>query len=1075
MHSEYYFDEKQRFVIENYDCKQTLSSFLPGIAGVKGIPMWTFYVNRGQGVCSFGIRDKNSPIMEFSPAHIAYQQVTMKGFRTFIKRKDQAFVYEPFQPVQDREQLQRRMIISANELIVEEVNQAVGIKTEVRYVHLAETEVAGLVRELKVTNISDQEQSIELLDGVPEILPAGIENQAYKEVGNLLRSWMDVHYPAENLPVYRVRASIGDEAEVKEIKNGHFYFSFADDHQLLSPIVDSSLIFGEDTSLQHPIRFSKESLSTLLDQKQITVNKVPCGFTPFSKTLLAEESFTLYTVIGHTNNEQRLTALLPSYSTSAFIQEKQTIATKLVEQLTKDVETKTSSDRFDSYCKQSYLDNLLRGGYPNVLENHKEGFIYHIYSRKHGDLERDYNFFTIAPEFYSQGNGNYRDMNQNRRNDVFFEPKAGLFNVRMFMSLVQMDGYNPLLVKGSTFKINVKQETELRSILAKHVPDNYQEMLALLQHSFTPGQVLAFLSDHTLLDHVDSDALLTDILSFSEQQIEASHGEGYWIDHWTYNFDLIENYLSVFPDFEKEFLLLDNSYRYFDSPIRIHPRKYKYVETDRGVRQYHGITVDHEKQEKLSMNVETTNWLRVAGESGEIYQTNLFVKLLTLVLTKFSSLDPAGIGMEMEAGKPGWNDAMNGLPGLMGSSVGEVAELKRIVHYLLEKVTQYSDVEVYLPIELLEFYQAINDCLEQYNQNQLTDFDYWDQVSLAREHYRDKIRFGITGAERALTLETLKRALTFYNDKLMQAIEKAEVLGDGIVPTYFIYEVEDYQYYLNDHGEQVKDDNGLPFVNVKAFSDPIKLPYFLEGPTRVLKINKDKRKAQEQYQKVKASDLYDRKLKMYKTSEDLSDQSFEIGRIKAFTPGWLERESIFLHMSYKYLLELLRGDMVEAFYEEVTHGMIPFLDPSSYGRSTLENVSFIASSVNPDPTIHGKGFVARLSGSTAEFLSMWKTMMMGNELFKMENDELRLYFSPKLPKWLFHHDKVSFTFLGCTKVTYENPMHKDTFGEEAVKVQRYTIVYHTGETYTIQNHYIPERHAKGIRNQQAKSIHIQLG
>jgi len=37
------------------------------------------------------------------------------------------------------------------------------------------------------------------------------------------------------------------------------------------------------------------------------------------------------------------------------------------------------------------------------------------------------------------------------------------------------------------------------------------------------------------------------------------------------------------------------------------------------------------------------------------------------------------MGIEMEAGKPGWYDALNGLPGLFGSSVGETAELIRLI------------------------------------------------------------------------------------------------------------------------------------------------------------------------------------------------------------------------------------------------------------------------------------------------------------------------------------------------------------------------------------------------------------
>ena len=57
--SDYYFDQKKRFIIEDYHRQKTFSSFLPGIAGEQGIPIWAFYVNRGQGISSFGIQDKD--------------------------------------------------------------------------------------------------------------------------------------------------------------------------------------------------------------------------------------------------------------------------------------------------------------------------------------------------------------------------------------------------------------------------------------------------------------------------------------------------------------------------------------------------------------------------------------------------------------------------------------------------------------------------------------------------------------------------------------------------------------------------------------------------------------------------------------------------------------------------------------------------------------------------------------------------------------------------------------------------------------------------------------------------------
>ena len=39
-----------KFVLNDYDTKKTFYSFLPGIAGIYGIPIWSFYLNRGQGL-----------------------------------------------------------------------------------------------------------------------------------------------------------------------------------------------------------------------------------------------------------------------------------------------------------------------------------------------------------------------------------------------------------------------------------------------------------------------------------------------------------------------------------------------------------------------------------------------------------------------------------------------------------------------------------------------------------------------------------------------------------------------------------------------------------------------------------------------------------------------------------------------------------------------------------------------------------------------------------------------------------------------------------------------------------------
>src|SRR5512136_945522 len=109
-------DEQGRFAIQDYAGKLPFASFLPGIAGLLGIPMWVFYVNRGQAIASFGIENKDNPIIEFEPANKAYQATPYTGFRTFLKlqRGAGAAFYEPFAPWNAGDET--RMCIGMNEL-----------------------------------------------------------------------------------------------------------------------------------------------------------------------------------------------------------------------------------------------------------------------------------------------------------------------------------------------------------------------------------------------------------------------------------------------------------------------------------------------------------------------------------------------------------------------------------------------------------------------------------------------------------------------------------------------------------------------------------------------------------------------------------------------------------------------------------------------------------------------------------------------------------------------------------------------------------------------------------------------
>src|SRR5690625_4391862 len=120
--------DNHEFVIENFHDFQPFSSFLPGISGKDGIPLWAFYVNRGQAMAGFGIQNKDSAITEFFPADKSYQIIPTQGFRTFVKilKDGTSEVFEPFSSVQDNETVRERLTIGANHLQLDYHNEEKG-------------------------------------------------------------------------------------------------------------------------------------------------------------------------------------------------------------------------------------------------------------------------------------------------------------------------------------------------------------------------------------------------------------------------------------------------------------------------------------------------------------------------------------------------------------------------------------------------------------------------------------------------------------------------------------------------------------------------------------------------------------------------------------------------------------------------------------------------------------------------------------------------------------------------------------------------------------------------------------
>lgn len=236
----------------------------------------------------------------------------------------------------------------------------------------------------------------------------------------------------------------------------------------------------------------------------------------------------------------------------------------------------------------------------------------------------------------------------------------------------------------------------------------------------------------------------------------AVYNTGFWADHWTYLMDHVESYLAIYPDWEER-MMYEVRIPYFFSPASVKPRHEKYVLStsydglSKHIRQLDSVL--EKDPEKLDVQKQyfsnatgrydfSSNWQH--DGSGTIFESSPMEKLLVLGTLKFATRDPCGMGIEYEGGRPGWDDANNGLVGMVGSGMPETFELIVLLRYIRDTTVRVQrSLEV--PAELADLIEVIETQLDKLQDVDLAEltadsirvptplFKYWDAVATARE------------------------------------------------------------------------------------------------------------------------------------------------------------------------------------------------------------------------------------------------------------------------------------------------------------------------------------------------------
>jgi len=1064
------------FHITGFNSARPFSSFLPGIAGEFGKPLWTFYTNRGQCVSSFGVRDRNGAMLEFHPANKAYALTPLLGFRTFIRHRGIAgpTLYEPFQ-AQTEFDTRQRLTVRPHEIEIEETHDELGLRVNVVYFTLPSESLPALVRRVTVQNIGHVPLQAQVMDGLPAIVAFGLEEKLLKSMSRTMEAFAEIRHVPEHLPFFKLKVEPSDKPGVQWINGGFFAFTVC--NGVCVPVVaDPDQVFGSDTSLRSPLAFLQDAAVHVSAGRTSTLTG--CAFAQLDLSLAPGEITVWDSFFGQADDWELAHALRQRVTADAtYASRRREENAELTRRIGAQFGLIAGPRQLDAYTRQSFIDNTLRGGQPVVVEGPRGPRVFHAFTRKHGDMERDYNAFQLAPTYFSQGNANFRDVNQNRRSENFVFLGVGASNIETFFNLIQIDGNNPLVVESEKFRL---PEREWAFLTRDWPAGDTREMRRLLDQPYSPGDLMEALIAHCGTPEM---ALpwFNRIVGHSNKIQNACHGEGYWVDHWIYNLDLLDSFATLYPDRMGALLQGQCESTFHDSDHVVLARARKHVlRQDGSVRQLHAVVQDAEKTRLVASRREDRHLMRTTHGTGPVYYTTLLAKMVSLMALKATLFDPFGCGLEMEAEKPGWCDALNGLPGLLGSSTHEAYALQRCARFVRAALHDHlaAPATLALPTEVGALLFDVTRVLEKSDHSDFTPS--WDRLAGLREQFRAQTRLGIAGAQLQLTGVEIGRFLDAL-DRVLDAGLADAVDDAGLPVSYFSHQVLEFDRLASAPNGHDQNDEHTQFVRARRFARTPVAP-FLEGAVQALRCTTDPQQARTLYQAVRASMLFDGQLGMYRVNAPLDAQSYEIGRSRIFTPGWLENESIFLHMHYKFLLETLRAGLASEFFEDLGTGLIAFQPPERYGRSPLENSSFIASSRFPHAATHGVGFVARLSGATAEWISMVLHMGLGARPFQLVDGTLRFVPKPVLADWMFTREATSdagpgsfgFKLFGKTWIVYDNPGRRATFGADAVAPVAFDLHHVDGRLETHRGSWLPAQAALALRDGELARLVIRL-
>ncbi|MFT5083046.1 MAG: hypothetical protein ACI9Y1_001083 [Lentisphaeria bacterium] len=673
------------YKISNYD---QMGPFF--ISVVSDSDHWMFISSNG-GLTA-GRKDADNALFPYYTDDKVTDSAETTGSKTLIlvRASDKTSLWEPFcNKYEGIYAIERNIYknVCGDKLVFEEINHDLGVTFQYSWMTSDEF---GFVKTSKITNRNAADICIEVLDGIQNILPYGIDMTIQQEQSCLVDAYKKNELQSEfGLGIYSMSSILVDRAEPSEALSATTVWSEGLDNSkklISSQQLDNfrkGLPLNEETDVRglRGAYFVNAKFNLAAQQEKewnivAEINQGPAKVNNLIAYLKADNALrdelnadiasgtdNLMRIVGNADGIQVTEDVLSSNHHFANVlfnvmrgglfDDNYMVGKADLIEFVKDINSdvyEQFQDFFNTLPETNHYSDLISAAEQqndSNLERVCYEYLPLTFSRRHGDPSRPWNKFSIELKNEDGSKllnfqGNWRDIFQNWEGLSFSIPNFIESMICKFVNASTADGYNPYRI--------TKQGIDWETLDPEDVWSNI----------------------------------------------------GYWGDHQIiYLLKLLEFSKAHHPGKLKDFLSKE-IFCYANIPYSL--KSYQDLLQD----PHNTIDYDNNREQLISDRVERVGadgkmvWSKAEG----VLHVNLTEKLLATVLSKLSNFIPEG-GIWMNTQRPEWNDANNALVGY-GVSMVTLYYTRRYQQYMVNLFKSVDTHEFAVSEEIAGLFYSIN-------------------------------------------------------------------------------------------------------------------------------------------------------------------------------------------------------------------------------------------------------------------------------------------------------------------------------------------------------------------------------